>query len=475
MEMVNVYSVKYMPIRCEKRVFIMVKHNKKLAITLVLIIQVTLAITSGLYVIYIANKDLIPPCTYIDSLDIGNKTRVEALSSVKEYYNETAENGELVIELSKENNFSIKLKDIDAVIDYEKTIDQAFNGKRGLLSLLKNYFSKKQDVIYPFVKHDGNRLRKKIEEMAVLVYKPPINAVVVLKDGEVVKVDEQNGLKLNVEYTFNKIKNELGMYLRIPFKLERGTGSAVSVLEPEITLKKLEGMDSIIAHYSTRIKDSKMENDAVEAAKAIDSLLIMPMDGNSAVHNKSSFSFRQQLSNSGIIIERPNEVYNQVASTLYASLLKTGMEIDSIKRSKNLCQVDYIMPGLDVIVDGKDSDLEFKNTLDFPIKIFAKVQNETINIYIVGSKKLGKVGIELEESVVQKFMPSVVTTVNYDLKPGEEKWLSNGKEGIKVEIYRNVVMSGEKAKELLYTDKYEAVDAILQTSPENIPDSRIIK
>ena len=88
MEMVNVYSVKYMPIRCEKRVFIMVKHNKKLAITLVLIIQVTLAITSGLYVIYIANKDLIPPCTYIDSLDIGNKTRVEALSSVKEYYNE---------------------------------------------------------------------------------------------------------------------------------------------------------------------------------------------------------------------------------------------------------------------------------------------------------------------------------------------------------------------------------------------------
>lgn len=444
------------------------KNNKYIVVTIVLIVQTVLAISSGLLALNSSKKDRIPPNVYVGSVFVGNKTKAEAIALIKEHFDSKISNGKLVIDCGNGKDYFIKYSDINAVPDYDKTIMKAFNNNsnRGyLINLINDFFSSRERVVYPEMTFDKEVLAKRIDEVALLVYKPAKDAQVGIMDNKVVKIEEEKGLKLNTNKTIEMISDEIGKSLEAPLELTKGPGGEITVIEPYQTLEKLKGLDEIIAVYSTEIKKPNIEEDVLEAVKAIDSVTVFPKsDANS--ENNNFFSFNKCLRDSGIEIESVNDGYNIVASTLYAVLLKTDIGIDSIKRSKNQNSVDYILPGLDVKIDGQKNDLVFVNTLTYPIKIFAEIKDQKLNVSLIGKGKGEKNDIEIGYSIVQRFIPSVVTTVNYDLKPGEKKWLYRGKEGIEVEVYKNTRKNGNKIKELLYVDKYEAVDAILQTSPD---------
>lgn len=447
----------------------MKKNNKYLVVTFVLIAQTILAISSGLIAIYYSKKDHIPPNVYVGSVFVGNRTRTEAIDMIKDHFDSKINNGKLVIKYGNGEDYFVKYSEIKAVPDYNKTIMNALNNKDGnrgfLLNLINDYFSDRNRVIYPEIVFEEELLAKKIDEIALLVHKPAKDAQVDIIDDRVVKVREEKGLRLNVSKTLKMISSEIGKSLEEPLELTRGAGGEITVIEPYQTLEKLKGLEGIIAFYSTEIKQPNIEEYVSDAVKAIDSVTVFPK-GDTKTENNKFFSFNKCLRDSGIEIERVNDGYNIVASTLYAVLLKTDIGMDSIKRSKNQNSVDYILPGLDVKIDGQDNDLTFVNSLTHPVKIFAEIKDKKINVRLVGKEKADSNDIEIGYSIVQRFIPPVVTTVNYDLKPGEKKWLYQGKEGIEVEVYKNKRKNGSKIKELLYIDKYEAVDAILQTSPD---------
>ena len=72
----------------------------------------------------------------------------------------------------------------------------------------------------------------------------------------------------------------------------------------------------------------------------------------------------------------------QVSTTIYNAVL----EVDGLKvteRHAHSKEVPYIAKGKDAAVAYKTSDLKFKNTLDYAIRIDAKVENRQVKISLV--------------------------------------------------------------------------------------------
>ena len=90
----------------------MLKNNKGYIVMFVLLSQTILSITLGMLSLHFSSKGHILPNVYINSIDVGNLTKSEAVSIVKEHYDKLSENSSLVIRYD-DREFKIKLSDID--------------------------------------------------------------------------------------------------------------------------------------------------------------------------------------------------------------------------------------------------------------------------------------------------------------------------------------------------------------------------
>lgn len=436
----------------------MPKTNKSLTILLLLLSQTVLAISTGLFALYYLKRDHILPSMYVDAQYVGDMTGEQAVNEIKNYYETLAENDELAIEWDG-GEYGIKLKDVNAVIDYEMTIDEVMkvNNNGGFGELITGQFAPKdrKKVIYPVVKLDEQKLREKIEELSILVDRPPEDADLFVENRTLKKVPEKAGAELNVKNTYIKLKNHFGKYLLSPLKLDSGAGGEITKVMPQTILDEYKEIDSVISEFSTEIKYLEMEEKIIEAAAAINGTKIR---GRGA----EEFSLYNCLKKYGLDENQFYNEYSQVASTIYVALLKTGISLEGIKRQPNDTQVDYAQPGLDVNFNGKDCDFKFKNTLSNPIILLAKVEDGELVICVGGSKKDAVVQRDIRVREIQRFEPSVYSEVCYDLKPGEKKVVSYGREGIEVEVLRITERDGAETEEILYKNKYDAVAAFVQ-------------
>lgn len=453
---------------------IMSKHNKVYIVMLVLLSQTILAVTMGIFAVHVSSKGNILPNVYISSMNVGNYTKIKAVSEIKEHYDKLSIYSNLIIKYG-ETEYSINLSDIDFSIDYEATVNEAYSISESSMfaRIVKGVFSTHKKTIYPVVNFNEEKLEKHLKNFALIVDKTPVNAQMTFLNGELSKIPHQSGIKLNISNSIDKIKNEIGSHFdsSIEFKVENNF--EIDVLEPELKFDDLKGVDSIISSYSTSIKYTELNENIKQAVKALNGFLIF---GSSLEDEKAiEFSFIQRLKEKGISFGQENQGYSQVASTLYAALLKTGIDINCIERKRHETPVDYIEPGLDVKISEDGEDFKFRNPFKFPIAVFSECDDKNITVYIIGSKSVDYSESEMEVKITQKFEPPVLRVVNYDLKTNEEKVISSGKQGIEVEVYRITKKSGKKSSEVLYTNKYDAIGAIMQVGPKNKPDNRIDK
>lgn len=449
----------------------MPKSNKSLIILLLLLSQSILALLLGLFALYSLQRGHILPNIYVDSQYIGSMTKDQAIGTIENYYNSLSDDKELHIKWS-DGEYSINLGDINAVIDYDATVDQALviNGEENIVNLIRGHFTKKdrKSVIYPVVRFEDEKLRDKIKELSMMVNKPPVDAKAYLKEGSLEKDAERIGTKLNVENTYKKIRDQFGRYLNTSITLEYGANNDITKVMPQTTLKELDGVNTVISEFSTRIKYPEMEENIMKAASSIDGVEIRG-------RCSEEFSFYNHLIGHGLDDNPVYNEYSQVASTIYGALLKAGISVEVIKRNRNDTQVDYAEPGLDVKFEGEECDFKFKNTLSSSIILFAKVEHGNLQVYIAGSKKDASIQRDIRIREIQRFEPSLYSEVSYDLKPGEKKVVSYGREGIEVEVYRVSKKNGEENEELLYSNKYNAVAGFIQVGPAYSMKTSIIK
>jgi len=136
-------------------------------------------------------------------------------------------------------------------------------------------------------------------------------------------------------------------------------------------------------------------------------------------------------------VHEPGGGVCQVSSTLFNALLLAGCTI--IERHRHNQPVRYVDPGLDATIRYGKKDLRMKNPHDFPLYIFAEVNDRTLNITIRADTRLQQsyeVFTEVEE-------------VNLPFNRDDGRRI---RPGLEVYVYRKKTVNGVTENILLYKD-----------------------
>lgn len=445
-----------------------INTRRAIFIGLFIFFQTVLAISGGMLTLYMLSGKDIPKGVLVDGVDVGGLKKVEAVTLLQKHYDSIIANNFLSIKINNAEEFKLKLSDINLSIDYDKTIGRVYgeNSEKTFFNFISGHVITSRRTVSPDVTLNEQKLVSKLNEISLIVNKDPVNANIYLKDGAVVKVAETNGIKLNLLNSAEKIKREIGSKLESQIDFKSANNHEIEIIMPQITLSDLKDVDEIVAEHTTKIPSGEQMDSVKLASYAINKILVLPADTKSGAES-GEFSFNKYLAltEENGIMEKNNEGYNQVISTLYAAILKTGINPAGITRSPAKAPPGYIEPGLDAVVFGKKTDFKFKNTLQYRLVIFSAVKEDKLTVYIVSRKTEGSKN-DLKVEVDQKFEPPVINVENNDLRNGETRIINPGKEGMKVSIYRVVTKdNGEVDKKFMYSEKYDAVEAVRQIGP----------
>jgi len=442
------------------------KIRKNQAIFLLILVQSLVSIFLGLTVFFLISHNKIASGVYVDSVYVGGLNKTEASKKIDDSLGADIQNKSLIIKYDNQS-IPIKYSDIDASLDSTATADIAYGegNEEILLNFIRGCFSTKKNVVSPIISFNEGKLREKLDEqLKTLVNKDSKNSFIYLQGNKIIKVPEIIGYKFNIENTVSKIRNEIGSNINTPIILNKNNNFEIQTVIPKVTLKDFNGVNNIIAQTSTEIPVKGNGDSIKQAVTAINNIIIYPV--KIGKEEKSIFSFNKRLSALKVVSYQNDEGYNQVASTLYATVLAAGIKQSTITRTPHEATVDYINPGLDACVSSNSEDLKFENTLQNNIVIVAEIKDSKLVISLLGKSSDRSTKINIVSEVQQRYMPTVINVENQDLRPGQKKLISLGKDGLRVNVY-SIKTKGktEVDKKLLYYDQYKSVEAIVQIGP----------
>ncbi len=148
----------------------------------------------------------------------------------------------------------------------------------------------------------------------------------------------------------------------------------------------------------------------------------------------------------------------QVSSTLYNTLLLSGLEIK--ERHNHSVRIAYVPLGRDATVVYGAKDLKFINNTDSFLLIRTRLVGLQLTISLYGSNK-PFCKVEMETKVI-KTVPYKEVYVDGDMQQGQErKIIEKGQHGYLVETYRIVTFNQEKKRELISKDYYAPVHMLV--------------
>ncbi len=432
----------------------MKKTGKTLLIFLLILVQSLMAMTAGIVMLFSVSQKEVPANVYAGEIDISEKGYNEAAQLIEADYGARFDTHAL--RLSKDDEiYEIPFSAIEAAIDGEMTIKplNSIKGPSDLPRLVNTYFGRYGTVLNPVVHFNESKLRMELIELSERIDTAPTDAGIYYKDGLIEKIPDNPGISLNVNNTTELIRAHLSSD---PFEtIDLNNGGALKTIDADVQMRHYESIQVVLGEYSTSISDAALSRSIQLAVEAINGLMIAP-SGDETGRDKVSF-----VECMSAAISEPNydEGYSQVASTLYAALLKAGLPKDSITaRVQHKLSVDYIEPGLDSWISSDAGDLRFSNPYKNTLAIFAVMQGSVLTVAVAGSREDKTDECVITKEIVQEFSPPVYFMENENLKPGERVILDPGKDGITVKVYRN--------EELISTDSYEAESSIVQIPPD---------
>jgi Uncharacterized vancomycin resistance protein len=128
----------------------------------------------------------------------------------------------------------------------------------------------------------------------------------------------------------------------------------------------------------------------------------------------------------------------KIASTLYNAVTLANLKI--IERRQHGMLVPYVPPGQDATVSDGNKDFKFKNSTDHPVLIWADTKDNTLYMAIYGRTKPPKVTWHHKILSHQEF--KTVYHYNNSLKPGQEKVIMDGADGMAVKNWITIEESG---------------------------------
>jgi hypothetical protein len=153
---------------------------------------------------------------------------------------------------------------------------------------------------------------------------------------------------------------------------------------------------------------------------------------------------------------------NQVATTLYNAVLKTGLRMEERSISNYYTPaIDYCQPGFEAFVRSEQNDLKFENNLDFPLLIECSAQDGQLSIQVLGVKPLPYT-INLRAGRLQKVAYDTKLVKDSSLLRGLEVIDQIGIDGVNVKIFRTFL--GENNHQIKEELLYDEADTYLARS-----------
>lgn len=119
--------------------------------------------------------------------------------------------------------------------------------------------------------------------------------------------------------------------------------------------------------------------------------------------------------NAGQSVEELGGGVCQVASTLYYCTLHLNLE--QVHREPHVYVVTYVPKGMDATVYWGHIDYQFRNTLDFPIRILANTDNGHVNITFQGAEELD-FSVKMESTILETYPWQEVEELDETKEPG---------------------------------------------------------
>lgn len=433
-----------------------VKRIEKIKpVFLIILAQTLLTLCFGIAAYSISAGDRIPPGVNIGGVKVGGLREDEALAELERHYGAFIKNGAITIKFD-EKYFDIKFSELEAVLDSGLSLDRALgeNGKYLLNRLGAEFGIPPQRTGKPAFSVNEGKLRMELEKLSVHIDSPPVDADIFLREGELIKSQEKQGWRLELKNAVNRLKKELQAYSGEAVVFDASNDYEVKTERPAVTLKELEDAETVISSGTLEIKAPRLMAPAATAAAAINKAALASGDGGPS---EAAFSFNEYLEKQGSLKNEVDEGYNLVASALYIAVLEAGIGKGHITRAHHPVIPEYAPPGLDVFVKGGDYDFKFENPFKSRLFILADVNPDSVRISLVGKKAEAADSGKIETRIVRRIEPPVIQEESGELSEGERIVVSNGKEGAEVEVLRN--------GDLLYTDTYEAVHAVVKVGP----------
>jgi vancomycin resistance protein VanW len=152
----------------------------------------------------------------------------------------------------------------------------------------------------------------------------------------------------------------------------------------------------------------------------------------------------------------------KIASTLYNVVALANLKI--IERKQHGMLVPYVPSGQDATVAEGNKDFKFKNTTHDPILIWADTKDNTLYMAIYGRTKPSKV--IWRHQIINRQDFKTIYQINSSLKPGEEKVVIEGAEGMTVKNWLEIEnINGEKIRKDLGVDYYRPMIRVIERAP----------
>lgn len=154
----------------------------------------------------------------------------------------------------------------------------------------------------------------------------------------------------------------------------------------------------------------------------------------------------------------------QISSTLYNAVLLANLEVT--ERRNHSFTSTYVPAGRDATVVYGRSDLKFKNTRNYPIKLEANVANGIAEFKIHGIKEEVEYEIKILPVVTQSIPYQTIYNPDPALMPGQQVVTQYGHSGCRVTTYIEKRLGGVVAsKDAITHDTYNAMSTIVNVGP----------
>lgn len=435
----------------------MVKKRNTLLIILLTMVQSLLAVSAGVAVLFNLSSDDIPTGVKAGISNIEGMKYAEAAETIEADYSQWFESNSFKLIVEDGETYEIPFSQIDFAVDGEATVNllKTIDDIRDIPRLFQLHFTKTSVELAPVVRYDEAKLRMELLELSDQIFVEASDAQMQYVDGRIDKKPETEGVSLNVSNAADLIGKQLAENpLLDTITLSRHQNSVLQTVPASITMKDFEDIQHVIAGYTITATEQELAKPVQFAVDAINGTMMEPVAQGGEV-----FSFVNCLQSKSADFENDNEGYDQVASTLYATLLSAGIPTDSITRMAHKLAVDYIEPGLDAWISGDAGDLKFSNPFNHKIAIFAEKKGSMITVAIAGHGNDITQEYDISTQIVQRLTPPVAYVVDSDLKSGESITLNPGKDGVVVNVFRN--------DELISSDRYEAEKRIIRIAADS--------